>query len=111
MFGARPCVAAPSRCKLRATLGAPISGATLMIDKHILEELGDRVSDAIRQSPAQDLQKNLRALLIAFFDRFDLVAREDFEVQKRLLERSQAKLAALEARVSELESGAKPLRA
>jgi BMFP domain-containing protein YqiC len=31
------------------------------------------------------------------------VLREDFDVQKRLLERAQAKLAALEARVAELE--------
>lgn len=79
-----------------------------MIDKQVLEELGDRVSDAVRHAPAQDLEKNLRALLLAFFDRFDLVAREDFEVQKKLLERAQAKLAALEARVAELELGARP---
>jgi len=79
-----------------------------MIDKHVLEELGDRMSDAVRHSPAQDLGKNLRALLLAFLDRFDLVAREDFEVQRKLLERAQSKLAALEARVAELESGAKP---
>ena len=78
-----------------------------MIEKRLLDELGDRVSEAMRRSPAQDVEKNLRALLAAFFDRFDLVAREDFEVQKRLLERAQGKLAALEARIAELESGAK----
>ena len=78
-----------------------------MIDKHLLDELGDRVAEAMRRSPAQDVEKSLRALLAAFFDRFDLVAREDFEVQKRLLERAQTKLAALEARVVELESGRK----
>lgn len=97
------------RCSLRATLGAPV-GAIKMIDKYLLEELGDRVSEAVRQSPARDLEKNLRALLLAFLDRFDLVAREDFEVQKKLLERAQVKLAALEGRVAELESGAKPPR-
>ena len=50
-----------------------------MIEKHLLDELGDRVSEAMRHSPAHDLEKNLRALLASFFDRFDLVAREDFE--------------------------------
>jgi len=78
-----------------------------MIDKRLLDELGDRVAEAMRRSPAQDVEKNLRALLSAFFDRFDLVTREDFEVQKRLLERAQAKLTALEARIAELESGEK----
>lgn len=79
-----------------------------MIDKRLLEELGDRMSDAVRHSPAQDLEKNIRGLLMAFLDRFDLVAREDFEVQRKLLERAQAKLATLEARVAELESRARP---
>ena len=74
-----------------------------MTDRRPLDELGERITEALRSSPAQDLEKNLRALLVAFFDRFDLVAREDFEVQKRLLERAQAKLAALEARLTELE--------
>jgi ubiquinone biosynthesis accessory factor UbiK len=74
-----------------------------MIDKRVLEDLGERLSEAARRSPAADLEKNLRALLGAFFDRFDVVLREDFDVQRRLLERAQSKLAALEARVGELE--------
>ncbi|MGH8764745.1 MAG: accessory factor UbiK family protein [Burkholderiales bacterium] len=74
-----------------------------MIDRRVLEELGERLGEAARSSPAQDLEKNLRALLGAFFDRFDVVLREDFDVQSKLLERAQAKLVALEARVSELE--------
>jgi BMFP domain-containing protein YqiC len=69
-----------------------------------LDELRQRVTDALRSSPAQDLEKNLQALLATFFDRFDLAAREDLEVQKKLLERAQAKLATLEARVAELEA-------
>ena len=74
-----------------------------MIDKELLKDLGQRLSDAARASPAQDLEKNLRALLGAFFDRFDVVLREDFDVQRKLLERAEGKLAALEARVAELE--------
>jgi BMFP domain-containing protein YqiC len=43
----------------------------------------------------------------AFFARFDLATREDLEVQKALLERAQARLAALEARIAELEKPSK----
>lgn len=75
-----------------------------MIDRHQFEEFGSRLNELLRSSPAHDLDKNLRALLAVFFERFDLVPREDFEVQRRLLERAQAKLAALEARVAELEA-------
>ncbi len=77
-----------------------------MIEKRLLDELGSRLGEAMRASPVQDLEKNLRALLVAFFDRFDLVAREDFEVQKKLLARAQEKLLALEARIAELEARA-----
>jgi len=79
-----------------------------MTEKRLLDELGERISEAVRNTPAQDIEKNLRALLMSFFDRLDLVPREDFEVQKKLLERAQSRLAALEARLSELESRREP---
>jgi ubiquinone biosynthesis accessory factor UbiK len=75
-----------------------------MIDNRLFEELRQKIDEAFRASPAQDIEKNLRALLAAWFDRLDLVLREDFEVQKKLLERAQAKLAELEARIAELEA-------
>ena len=74
-----------------------------MNDKRFFDDLNDRLHEAFRNSPAQDVEKNLKAMLAAGFARLDLVLREDFEVQKKLLERAQAKLAELEARVAELE--------
>lgn len=73
-----------------------------------IDDLRERISDALKSSPAKDLEKNLHALAAAFFGRFDLALREDLEVQKKLLERAQAKLAALEQRVADLESRSKP---
>ena len=81
------------------------------MDKHLLDELGSRLGEAMRASPAQDLEKNLHALLVAIFDRFDVVAREDFDVQRKLLARAQEKLAALEARIAELEARSRSDRA
>ena len=75
-----------------------------MTDKRPIEELRERLSEALRAGPAADLEKNLNALLGAFFERFELASREELEVQKKLLERAQAKLAALEARIAQLES-------
>jgi ubiquinone biosynthesis accessory factor UbiK len=81
-----------------------------MIDKRLFEELNERISEAMRNSPAQDFEKNLRALLAGWFDRFDLVSREDFDVQRKLLERAQLKLAELETRIAELEARRAPER-
>ena len=79
-----------------------------MIDKRFFDELNERIGEAFRNSPAQDVEKNLKALLAAGFARLDLVLREDFEVQQKLLERAQAKLAELEARIAQLEAQGKP---
>lgn len=79
-----------------------------MIDKRLFEELNERIGEAMRNSPAADVEKNLRAMLLAWFDRLDLVTREDFDVQRKLLERAHAKLAELETRIAELESRGTP---
>ena len=75
-----------------------------MTEKRLIDDLGERIAEAMRESPVQDLDKNLHALLGAFFDRYDLVLREDFEVQKKLLQRAQAQLETLESRLAELEA-------
>ena len=75
-----------------------------MTDPRLLDEIGARFSEILEKSPARDVEKNVRALLVAFFDRFDLVTRDDFEVQKRVLERAQARIAELEHRLGEIEA-------
>ena len=81
-----------------------------MIDRQLINELGRKVSQSLRDSPAADVEKNLRVLLSGFFDRLELVPREDFDVQRKLLERAQARLLALEARVADLETRQSPRR-
>ena len=91
--------------RLLAHVYPDVCTLTYMAGRNPLEELRERIGEALRVSPAQqDLEKNLNAMLAAFFDRFDLAAREDLEVHRKLLERAQAKLTALEARVAELEA-------
>jgi len=68
-----------------------------------LEDLQQRVAALLEGSPAADLQKNLKALLVQQFSRLDLVTREDFEIQRELLDRAREKIDALEARVAQME--------
>src|SRR2546427_12831743 len=81
-----------------------------MVDKRLSEELTERIGEALRNSPAQDVERNVRALLAAWLDRLDLVLRGGFEGQKKLLERAQAKLAGLERRTTEVGSRGKRQR-
>ena len=77
-----------------------------MPDPKIFEELSARLSALIAASPAADIEKNVRALLSGFFARLDLINREEFDVQARVLQRTREKLDALEERVARLETPA-----
>jgi BMFP domain-containing protein YqiC len=52
----------------------------------------------------QDMEKNLRAAFEATLRKMNLVTREEFEVQKAVLERTRARLETLESRVATLEA-------
>jgi BMFP domain-containing protein YqiC len=68
-----------------------------------LDDLQSRVSELVRQTPAADLQKNLKALLTQQFARLELVTREEFDTQTKVLARARSKLDELELRIAELE--------
>jgi len=70
-----------------------------------LEELQSRLLALLQQTPAADLQRNLKALLAQQFARMDLVTREEFDAQTQVLARTRAKLGELERRLAQLESG------
>ena len=74
-----------------------------MLNAKIFEDLSGKLHDAVRNSPARDIEKNMRALLAQGFTKLDLVTREEFDIQTQVLARTRERLAALEARVSELE--------
>ncbi len=69
-----------------------------------LTELQDRIQQVLQQSPAKDLEKNMKAMLNQGFAKLDLLTREEFEEQAEVLARTRAKLEALETRVAELEA-------
>jgi BMFP domain-containing protein YqiC len=61
----------------------------------------------LQNTPAADMQKNMKALLSQQFARMDLVTREEFDTQAQVLARTREKLEALERRVSQFEAGEK----
>jgi BMFP domain-containing protein YqiC len=75
-----------------------------MLDSKILDDLSARVAAALAASPVRDAEKNLKTMLTGALARLDLVTREEFDVQARVLLRTREKLEALEARVAELEA-------
>jgi BMFP domain-containing protein YqiC len=71
-----------------------------------LDDLQDKLEALFANTPAADLQRNMKALLMQQFARLDLVTREEFDTQVKVLARTRERLEALEARLREIESNA-----
>jgi ubiquinone biosynthesis accessory factor UbiK len=53
----------------------------------------------------EDIENNFRAVLRANLGKLDLAGRDEFDAQRKVLERTRARLEELEKRVAELERG------
>ncbi|HEY8605703.1 MAG TPA: accessory factor UbiK family protein [Noviherbaspirillum sp.] len=71
---------------------------------NFFEDLQQKLGKLIENSPARDLDRNMKAMLTQGFSKLDLVTREEFDIQAQVLARTRAKLEALEQRVAELEA-------
>ena len=78
------------------------------MDNRVLDEISKKIKDLLANTPAADMEKNMRALLSATFAKLDLVTREEFDVQREVLARSREKITQLEARLAELERVQRP---
>lgn len=74
-----------------------------MLNQQLIDEISAKLKEIFANSPARDIETNARAMLAAMFERLDLVTRHEFDVQTDLLARTREKLAALEARLADLD--------
>jgi ubiquinone biosynthesis accessory factor UbiK len=58
----------------------------------------------------EDIENNFRAVLRANLGKLDLAGREEFDAQRKVLERTRARLEDLEKRIAELERSNTPAR-
>jgi BMFP domain-containing protein YqiC len=75
-----------------------------MLNAKFFDELAARIGQAVQNSPAKDIEKNVKAMLQGGLSRLDLVPRAEFDVQAQVLLKTREKLVALEQRLAELEA-------
>lgn len=71
-----------------------------------LKELANRLSNALPenlQTIKSDCEKNMHSILISAFNKLDLVTREEFDTQAKVLARTRKKVETLEAALAELQ--------
>ena len=72
-----------------------------------IDEIARRLLDSVPpafRSMQQDLEANFRSVLRATLGKLDVVTREEFDTQMKVLERTRSKLEALEQKVAVLEA-------
>jgi ubiquinone biosynthesis accessory factor UbiK len=81
------------------------------MDNFRIDEIARRLLESVPpalRTVQKDLETNFRAVLRSSLGKLDLVTRDEFDTQTRVLERTRARLAELEARLLALEGSTGP---
>ena len=79
----------------------------MAFDPRLIDDLARRLAGSVPDGMTalrRDLEQNFKGVLPSGLARFDLVTREEFDVQTAVLRRTREKLEQLEARLRELET-------
>ncbi len=77
-----------------------------MLDVKKIEEFAEKFSQSIppgAKTFKDDMEKNFKQILQSAVTKMDLVTREEFDVQKKVLAKTREKIDALEKILAELE--------
>ncbi len=75
-----------------------------MLNSQILNDLSNKIKEIMNSSPLVDMDKNINALIQGVFTKMELVSREEFDVQAKVLSKTQEQLVKLEIKLVELEA-------
>jgi BMFP domain-containing protein YqiC len=75
-----------------------------MLANNKIQEISNKIRQVVENSPINDIEKNINALLQSAFTKMGLVNREEFDIQSQVLKRTRLKLEALEKKLSDLNS-------
>ena len=81
-----------------------------MIDNQSINRLSEKINELLPpglQQVKTDFDARLKSLLQQQLANFEMVSREEFDLQARVLARTREKLEAVEARLKELEKTSK----
>ncbi len=77
-----------------------------MIDLGKIDDIVNRLSESLPPGVTrlrEDLEKQFRSVLKAAFEKMELVTREEFDIQKSVLQKTELKLKQLEQQLEVLD--------
>ena len=79
-----------------------------MFNSQVITDISNKIKELVKNSPIEDMDKNIHALIQGAFTKMELISREEFDVQAEVLRSTREKLTQLEAKLAELEEKLKP---
>ncbi|NKB77709.1 MAG: accessory factor UbiK family protein [Gammaproteobacteria bacterium] len=70
----------------------------------MFDKLSKVVSSSLPPQFGEDMKNNVEAVVRSGFEKMDLVTREQFDIQQKILERTREKVKLLEERIEQLEA-------
>ncbi len=67
------------------------------------DKLKEAIQSILPPELGEDIRNNIDAVIKSNFEKMNLVTREQFEIQEKILKRTRERLSDLEDRVKELE--------
>lgn len=74
-----------------------------MLTSQVLNNLSIKIKEIVINSPLEETDKNIHALIQGAFTKMELISREEFDVQSEVLRNTREKLTLCEERLAELE--------
>lgn len=78
-----------------------------MFDTKFIDDTVKRLSESLPPGLSKfkkELEKNFRAILQSMFTKLELVTRDEFDIQKKVLTKTRIKINALEKQINDLEN-------
>ncbi len=77
-----------------------------MLNAKLIDDIAQHLSTVVPpelHAVKKDLQQNFSSILQSYLHKLDLVTREEFDIQTKVLAKTRAKLEQLEQQIAELE--------
>ncbi len=67
-----------------------------MLKENIKEQINSHLGTILKDNPLQDISGNIKAIIMAVLNKLDIVTREEFDTQQKVLLATRKKLEELE---------------
>ncbi len=74
-----------------------------MVTDNMKEQINRHLGSILKDNPITSVGDNIKAIVMAVLNKLDLVTREEFDTQQKVLLATRKKLEQLEEQVKELE--------